>query len=425
MATEHPLTALHCLTPAGRVALLPQEMAPAGARRLLQGRASLLPDGAAIDLPAEGERDLLELAGRLASLRDQVAARFVAREELAQAVACAIACGEHVFVLSPPGAAKSAFLRAFAEGIGGRFFRVVLNPDIPREAIFGAIDPQALAEGRWRRHWEGLAICHLALLDEVFKASPQVLNMLLDALEERRVSGAGEEVVIPLLSALCASNEAPEEPELRAVYDRLLVRLPVGYVQDPVSFRRLLLADAGATPVAQAMTAEEAALLAAAVEAMASHVPAEVVDALVNIWAEMRDRAISDRRWRRSLKVATAQALLAGKLRPEPRDLSVLRWVLWTDPQEEKEVRDLVLGMTDPLAGRVLDLEALLQDLLRRLESLGPQATAEEKTRLLREARSLREEAFSLLPQAGAHRERVETVAQRAQGIVEQILEGL
>jgi hypothetical protein len=78
-------------------------MAPAGARRLLQGRASLLPDGAAIDLPAEGERDLLELAGRLASLRDQVAARFVAREELAQAVACAIACGEHVFVLSPPG----------------------------------------------------------------------------------------------------------------------------------------------------------------------------------------------------------------------------------------------------------------------------------------------------------------------------------
>jgi|GEM_PF-1031759 len=421
----HPAIAPHCLTPAGRVVLLSQEMAPSGSRRLLQGRASLLPEGAEIDLPAGGERDLLDMAGRLASLRDEVAARFIAREELAQAVACAIACGEHVFVLSPPGAAKSSFLRAFAEGIGGRFFRVVLNPDIPREAIFGAIDPRALAEGRWRRNWEGLATCHLALLDEVFKASPQVLNMLLDALEERRVSGAGEEVVVPLLSALCAANEAPEEPELRAIYDRLLVRLSVGYVQDPSSFRRLLLADAGATPVPQAMTAEEAMLLAAAVEATASRVPQEVADALSAIWSELRDRAISDRRWRRSLKVATAQALLAGRTQPEPRDLSVLRWVLWTDPQEEKDVRDLVLGMTDPLAGRVLDLEALLQDLLRRLEALGPQATAEEKARLLRQARSLREEASSLLPGAGAHRERVEAVAQRAQGIVEQVLEGL
>jgi len=36
-----------------------------------------------------------------------------------------------------------------------------------------------------------------------------------------------------------------------------------------------------------------------------------------------------------------------------------------------------------------------------------------------------REEASSLLPGAGAHRERVEAVAQRAQGIVEQVLEGL
>lgn len=410
---------LHCHIPLGVVVL----GSPEG-KRLLSGRARLLPE-ASIDLPKEGERDIYELASRLACLRDQVAQRFVAREELALATACAIASGEHLFVLSPPGAAKSAFLRAFAEGIGGSFFRVVLNPDIPREALFGAIDPRGLMEGRWQRNWDGLATCHLALLDEAFKASPQVLNMMLDALEERRVSAGGEETQIPLLTAMAASNEAPEGPELRALYDRLLVRLSVGYVQEPGAFQKLLVADAGATAISPVMTAEEAMLLAAAVEALAASPPPEVVEALTGIWAEMRDRAISDRRWRRSLKVAVAHALLRGRERPEPVDLSALRWALWHDPREEKDVRDLVLGLTDPAAGKALDLEALLADLLRRADSLPADAPVEEKTRLLRDARRLREEAAALLPEAGPHRERVEAARQQAQALVERILEGM
>ena len=407
-------------TPAG-VAVLPTtpDVGPAGARRLLAGRAYLL--SSREGLPGEGERDILDLAGRLARLRDEVAARFVAREELAQATACAMAAGEHLFVLSPPGAAKSAFLRAFAEGIGGRLFRVVLNPDIPREAIFGAIDPSALAEGKWRRRWDGLAQAHLALLDEVFKASPQVLNTLLDALEERRAGQGEDEVVLPLISAMGASNEAPEEPELRAVYDRFLVRLSVGYVQDPTAFKGLLVADAGSSPITPVMAAEELMLLAAAVEAMSLQPPAEVVDAMATIWSEMRDRAVSDRRWRRSLKVATAHALLRGAQAVEVYDLAALRWTLWVDPQEEKEVRDLVLGLTDPLAGRVLDLEALLADAARRMAGLG-QMKAEEKARLLRELREIRSEAEGVLPQAGRHAPRVSAVAEEAQAMVEKII---
>jgi len=412
---------LYCRTPAGTVVLDD----PLPGKRLLSGRATLLPPGERPQLPPEAERDPLETASRLASLRDQAAERFVARSELAQAVACAIASGEHLFVLSPPGAAKSAFLRAFAEGIGGRFFRIVLNPDIPREAIFGAIDPRALAEGKWRRNWDGLALAHLALLDEIFKAAPAILNLLLDALEERRVSGSGEETTIPLLTAMAASNEAPEEPELRALYDRLLIRLSVGYVADPQAFRQLIAADAGATPISPALSAEEAALLAAAVEAMAASPPAEVIEALVELWSELRERNISDRRWRRSLKVAYAYALLEGRTAPEPRDLSTLRWTLWHDPQEEKEVRDLVLGLTDPLAGKVLELEAVLSDLLRRWEGMGDRAAAEEKARLLRDARSLREEARELGAQAGGYRERVSAIAQEAQQLIDRIVAGM
>ena len=89
---------------------------------------------------------------------------------MAEAVAVALAAAEHVFVYGPPGTAKSSLLRCFASGIGGKFFRILLNPDITREDLVGPLDPQAIQQGEWRRKWSKFATCDLALLDEVWKA---------------------------------------------------------------------------------------------------------------------------------------------------------------------------------------------------------------------------------------------------------------
>jgi MoxR-like ATPase len=62
----------------------------------------------------------------------------------AEALAVALAAAEHVFVYGPPGTAKSSLLRCFASGVGGRFFRILLNPDITREDLVGPLDPQRL-----------------------------------------------------------------------------------------------------------------------------------------------------------------------------------------------------------------------------------------------------------------------------------------
>ena len=151
------------------------------------------------------------ITAALRQLRDQVASQFVARAEMAEAVAVALAAGEHVFVYGPPGTAKSSVLRCFASGIGGKFFRIVLNPDITREDLVGPLDPAAVRNGEWRRKWSKFATADIAFLDEIWKASPQVANMLLDGLEERLLTDGDQDLPIPLISAVAASNEVPED----------------------------------------------------------------------------------------------------------------------------------------------------------------------------------------------------------------------
>ncbi len=124
-------------------------------RRLLAGRAYVSRRNGTV--PADPPANLQGITFALRNLRDQAAAQFVARGEMAEAVAVALAAAEHVFVYGPPGTAKSSLLRCFASGIDGKFFRILLNPDITREDLVGPLDPQAIQQGEWRRKWSKFA----------------------------------------------------------------------------------------------------------------------------------------------------------------------------------------------------------------------------------------------------------------------------
>jgi len=78
--------------------------------------------------------------------------------------------------------------------------------------------------------------------------------------------------------------------------------------------------------------------------------PQDMVDKLIEIWQTVGQGALSDRRWKKTLKLAMAYSLLCGET-PAPRHLGVARWTLWTEPDEETDIRNTVLGLTDPVAG--------------------------------------------------------------------------
>ena len=278
----------------------------------------------------------IETAARVREIGDQARGVFIGRDDLVQGIELALVSGLHAIVLGPPGTGKSAAIRFFAKAAGLSFFRRVLNPDTPREDLVGPIDPIALQQGRWDRKWTGLATCNVAFLDEIGKASSQVVNMLLDAMEERRVTSGDVDMEIPLHSVFSASNETIDD-ESAAIWDRFTIRLVVKYLKDPSLFSDLL-EKAWAVNSPQPMPVAREDLEACRIEcgrmAAEAHKSSSVMTAVMTLWRDIGTHSsmpVSDRRWLSALRVAAASALLAGRSRVGVADLMSARFVLWGD----------------------------------------------------------------------------------------------
>ncbi len=367
--------------------------------------------------------DLIEKVSKVAH---EVRSRLAGMEEPVQALLTAACAGEHVFLVSPPGTAKSTLARLFAEAVGGQSFRIVLNPATGMEDLFGPIDALEFQRGRWVRRWSGLAVANVAVLDEFFKASPQVVNMLLDALEERMISTPEGDVQIPLVTAIAASNEVPSQRDYAAAWDRLTVRLSIPPLRDEDAFRALLAAEGIRVPIPAIVSADEIRLLAGMNDLLAleeARNNAEIVEAILHIKKHLDDNGIfvSNRRWVKSLRVARANATLAGRERITVKDLSVLRWTLWSRPEDEADIREFILGLTDPLAGQIIKLELALTELREQLQKA---SRNDEKLDIAAQARRLKKELKGIADH-GEYRNRIEAIAAGADEIINAVIDSI
>jgi len=153
--------------------------------------------------------------------------------------------------------------------------------------------------------------------------------------------------------------------------------------------------------------------------------PQEVVDTLVTLWQQVgqNGRTVSDRRWRKTLKAACAAALLEG-VPISPRHLGVARWMLWSEADEETDIRNLVLGLTDPVGSDVLDAEALLADLKNAAAGLAGMKL-QERAEVAGKARKLVTRCDKLLADPGAkpYKTRLDVVRAEANAVVSQVLD--
>ena len=128
-----------------------------------------------------------EAVGRLrAEVVAPIKERFVGRDEVVDLVALAVVSGEHLFLHGPPGTAKSALIRDFAEAVRGRYFEYLLTRFSEPNEVFGPIDLVKLKEGTVATVTTGmLPEAEFIFLDELFNANSAILNNLLSVLNER------------------------------------------------------------------------------------------------------------------------------------------------------------------------------------------------------------------------------------------------
>jgi MoxR-like ATPase len=329
-----------------------------------------------------------------------------------------------VLILGPPGTAKSELSHEVCQRVeGARYFQWLLTRFTTPEELFGPVSLKALEEDRYTRVTDGkLPRAHVAFLDEVFKASSAILNTLLSLMNERRFHGGDGPVEVPLVSLVGAANELPEEDELVALYDRFLLRFEVDYLREDFLFLRMLALE----PPQQRSGITLADLEALQARARAVKVPESVRRDLLELRNLLNAKGVvaSDRRYRQSLDLLKARAVLAGRESCASEDLQILEHVLWSEPNERAEVqealRSLAFGQDDE-AQRLLFQAREVAELARAEESQ-PEAMRAEALAKLHDLSRRLDALLRDVEGRGKKSERVTTCRDEVKGLVRALL---
>ena len=247
--------------------------------------------------------------------------------------------GEHTLLLGAHGTAKSVLAQrlhlAFKEG--DYFERLLTRFSVPEE-LFGPLSIKSLENDRYQRltkHY--LPSSTIAFIDEIFKANSAILNSLLTILNERQFDNGDTRVTIPLVSVVAASNELPEDASLAALYDRFLCRYQVERVSSERFAELLNLNDAELEAPNEKDQLTIAGVFEIQQQASQLSLSNEVMELLqaLRLYVESIPLYISDRRWRKAVKLLKVAAYTNGKNSVGIWDCWLLQHCLWDEPEQK------------------------------------------------------------------------------------------
>jgi MoxR-like ATPase len=273
---------------------------------------------------------------------------FVGKDEIIDLLGVCLAAGENLFLLGPPGTAKSAVIQELARRLDGRVFDYLLTRFTEPNELFGPFDIRRLREGELITNTEGmLPEAALIFLDELFNANSAILNGLLTVLNERVFRRGRETRSLPTLMVVGASNRLPEDEALGALFDRFLVRVrcdnvPAEQLQDVLAAGWQLEANRETPPAT--MTVDEIRRLQSRLrEVDLSAVRGPLGDLVQRL--RHAGLVVSDRRAVKLQRLIAASALLCARTTAQVSDLWVVRHI-W-DTEEQVEVLNALV--TDAL----------------------------------------------------------------------------
>lgn len=132
------------------------------------------------------------LQNTVAEVRQETARVIVGQESVVEQMLAALLCKGHCLLVGVPGLAKTLLVSTLGKVLGLNFRRIQFTPDLMPTDIVGSEILQGNAEGS--RHFEfvpGPVFTNLLLADEINRTPPKTQAALLEAMQEKQVTVAG------------------------------------------------------------------------------------------------------------------------------------------------------------------------------------------------------------------------------------------
>lgn len=202
-------------------------------------------------MPSDAElvTQIETLGGKLAQARASIAKRFIGQDSVVDLTLTSLLCGGHALLIGLPGLGKTMLVDTLSTVMGLNGNRIQFTPDLMPADILGSEVLETAADGtRDFRFIEGPVFCQLLMADEINRASPRTQSALLQAMQEKEVTIAGEHRALGTpFHVLATQNPIEQEgtyPLPEAQLDRFLVQIDVPY-PDRETERDILIATTG------------------------------------------------------------------------------------------------------------------------------------------------------------------------------------
>ena len=203
------------------------------------------------------------LGDQLRRVRESIGRVIFGQQEVIDQTLITLLAGGHALVIGVPGLAKTRLVETLGTVFGMEDKRVQCTPDLMPADIIGSEVLEDHEDGRRSfRFIPGPVFCQLLMADEINRASPRTQSALLQAMQEHRVTVAGQTHDLPRpFHVLATQNPLEQEgtyPLPEAQLDRFLMEIDIGY-PDLEAERQMLLATTGseASEAEPVLNAEE------------------------------------------------------------------------------------------------------------------------------------------------------------------------
>lgn len=279
------------------------------------------------------------------------------KEEVIKLSFLTAVAGESIFLLGPPGVAKSLIARklkfAFKDG---KSFEYLMSRFSTPDEIFGPVSIKKLKdEDKYERLTnEYMPGANVVFLDEIWKAGPAIQNALLTILNEKIYRNGETEEKVNIKAIISASNELPALGEgLEALWDRFLIRYLITEIKERGNFINMISSteDVYADSVDDDLKISNEELDLWEEEINKVNLSDEVINTLQLIKHKLDEYNatgkgnrfdVFDRRWKKIVKLLRTSAFLNGREEVDLMDCFLMLHCLWSYPDQIEVLKKVI-----------------------------------------------------------------------------------